>query len=996
MDEKKSDSALVIGAGIAGIKASLDLAEQGFRVTLCDRKAYAGGALLQLDQWFPDDHCGMCKVLPVFSRDAVSQYCLRRGLVHPNITVLGGADVVKVDGKAGRFTATLKTASAGIKADLCIGCGKCAEVCPVEAAAEFNRGMTKRKAAYLPNPLSLSKTYRIDPRICTRCGACAEVCPTRAVDLSRQDEEQPFAAGAIILATGFEEFDAAAASQYGYGRFPNVITGLDLERMLSGSGPTGGELVRPSDHQRPKSVAFLQCVGSRTLSRHYCSSACCMIALKEAMMVKKAYPDADVCIFFMDLRAFGKGYHRYYDKARDEMGIRFIRCRVPRVMQNFKTKEVAFHSVSDQSGIINENFDLVVLSAGQSPSGHLGTVADRLGLELTPSGFCRTGSFSPVESNRAGIFVCGTASGPKDIAESLTEASAAAAQAALLLSPAPEPDIGAPVSEAGDDAKTAVIVCNCGGEIGNVIDTGELTAFGRDLPGVVHAAEISVLCREDVLEKTREDIARAGAGRVIVAGCPAPGPQNLFGHRPTEIVNIREGLAWVHREQPAQALRKAKAMLAMAASKMRLAAPSVPSVPSPVKPGALVIGGGLAGLTSALLIAGRGHGVDLVEKTGDLGGNLRQISATLEGADVQALLQNLVQRVAETRQITLWKETEVEKITGHAGDFRITLKGMDSQPREIGAGAVVIAAGAEASKPAEYLYGRDESVITQRELEEQIHGGRIDPGKLRSLTMIQCVGSRNAERPYCSRICCAEALKNALRLKRDNPALAITVLYRDLMSYGFMEEYYTLAREKGVIFARYDLDHLPEVSRVEGLLTVKTPDAVLGQTLELTPDLLVLSTAVVPVGAAALAEAIDTELTEDGFFREAEAKFRPVDLIRDGIFVCGLAHSPRNIPETIVQAAAAAGRASLILGKSSLASGRSVSAVNETWCSACELCVSACPYGARMMNPVKNAAMVIEALCQGCGACVSACPNKAAMLSDRSDRQIFAALDAAM
>lgn len=994
MDEKKSDSALVIGAGIAGIKASLDLAEQGFRVVLCDRKDYAGGALLQLDQWFPDDHCGMCKVLPVFSRDAVSQYCLRRGLVHPNITVLAGTDVVNVDGEAGRFTATLRTESAGIRADLCIGCGKCAEVCPVEVDAEFNRGMTKRKAAYLPNPLSLSKTYRIDRRQCTRCGACVEVCPTRAVDLSFPDEEQELAAGAIILATGFEEFDAAAASQYGYGRFPNVITGLDLERMLSGSGPTGGELVRPSDRQRPKSVAFLQCVGSRTLSRHYCSSACCMIALKEAMMVKKAHPDTDVCIFFMDLRAFGKGYHRYYDKARDELGIRFIRCRVPRVMQNFKTKEVAFQAVSDHNGIIKENFDLVVLSAGQSPSGRLGAVAGLLGLELTPSGFCRTGGFSPVASDRVGIFVCGSASGPKDIADSLSEASAAAAQATLLLSPAPEPD--APAPEAGDETKAAVIVCNCGGEIGRVIDTGHLTDFCRGLPGVVHAAEISVLCHEDALEKTREEIARAGAGRVIVAGCPAPGPQNLFGHRPTEVVDIREGLAWVHREQPEEAMRKAKAMLAMANSRIRLAAASAPSKPAPVKPTALVIGGGLAGLTSALLIAERGHGVDLVEKTDDLGGNLRHISTTLEGGDVQALLQNLVKRVAETRQITLWKETEVEKITGHAGDFRITLKGMDAQPREIGAGTVIIAAGAEALKPAEYLYGRDEGVITQQELEEGLDSGGVDPEKLRSLVMIQCVGSRNEERPYCSRICCGQALKNALRLKRENPALAVTVLYRDLMSYGLMEEHYTLAREKGVIFARYDLDHPPEVSRVQGRLTVRTPDAVLGDTLEITPDLLVLSTAVVPVGAPALARAIAAELTEDGFFREAEAKFRPVDLVRDGIFVCGLAHSPRNIPETIVQATAAAGRASLILGKSSLASGRSVSAVNETWCSACELCVQACPYGARMMDPVKNAAMVIEALCQGCGACVSACPNKAAMLSDRSDRQIFAALDAAM
>ncbi len=993
----KPDSALVIGAGIAGIKAALELAELGHRVYLCDRKTHIGGTLLQLDRWFPDDHCGMCKVLPIFSRDRSSQYCLRRGLVHHNIEILSATEITGVEGEAGNFAVSTATRSSGIHPDLCIGCGKCSEVCPVEVDEEFNQGLGKRKAAYLANPTALAKTYTIDAQHCTRCRACEEVCPTKAINLDMQTSENTLSVGAIILSTGFDEFDAQAASQYGYKRFPNVITSLELERLLSGSGPTRGSLLRPSDDKEPQSVAFLQCVGSRSLERNYCSSACCMYALKEAIMIKEKYPGTDVCIYFMDLRTAGKGYYRYFEKARDELGIRFVRCRVPRVMQNFKTHDVIFSALGEDGQPIQQQCDLIVLSVGQTPSAQFVQVSEMLGLQRNRWEFCRTRAFSSVESLRDGIFVCGSAAAPKDIADTLTEASAAAGNASLLLAaPGDMQGDDQQSGEQAEDMKAAVFICTCGEEITRALDTKELVSFSGQLAGVIHAGEVSHLCLPETLAQVQTKIRDMGATHVIAAGCSALTGQKLFGNLPLEIVNIREGLAWVHQDNRSAATRKARKLISMALARLRYARPSRTVQSSIVSAKGLVIGGGASGLSAALRIAEHGHQVELVERSGEVGGKLRSIHSTLEGEDSRALLDDLLKRVSENPLITVHTETVVEHISGHAGAFYAKLQGSDSEPYELDAGAVVIATGADEGTTTQYLYGQNERIITQTELEERLAAGQMDPQQLNSLVMIQCVGSMEAERPYCSRVCCAQALKNALQLKERNPDIQIYILYRELMSYGFMEEYYTRAREQGIVFIRYEPDKKPVVEAAEEKLSVSVNDPVLGGAFSLSPDLLVLSTGVVPADNSVLAGMLDIDVTEDGFFKEAEVKFRPVDVIKDGIFVCGLAHSPRNIQEALVQAQAAAERASLILSRGSLVSGQSVSEVNETWCSGCELCVQACPYGARVKDADKGVALVVEALCQGCGACVSACPNKAAKLRQFTDRQILAALDEAL
>lgn len=986
---------LVIGAGIAGIRAALELAESGVEVYLCDRKPYIGGTLAQLDKWFPDNHCGMCKMLPVFDRDKCSQHCLRQGLAHPNIELLPLTEVQSVEGEAGDFQVTLRVKSSWVKQEMCTGCGLCEQVCPVEVDDEFNRGLEKRKAIYPQHPLALSRSYTIDSENCTQCGACVDRCPTSAIDFFAPDERREIEVGAIILSMGFEEFDPLPATQYGYKRYPNVITSIELERLLSNTGPSEGRLIRPSDGQIPQSVAFVQCVGSRTLERNYCSSACCMYALKEAMMIKEANPETDTHIFFMDLRAFGKGYYRYYEQARDEFGIEFTRCRIPAVKQDFRTKDLLITARTEGGELITDQFDLVVLSVGQTPSPQFKEVSEILGLASNKWGFCQTKEFCPVETVREGVYVCGSASAPKDIADTLIEASAAAGQASILLAPSKLLPTGfQPVSE--EEPRAAVFICSCGEQITQVVNIKELVEFSKGLPGVVYAEEVLYLCQQEVWKGVETKVKESGANRIILAACSTLGSNGLFGETPAELVNIREQLAWVHKNEGKAATEKGKSLIAMALERIKWREDPLPLHAESVTPKALVIGGGLAGLVATLSIAGQGFEVELVEKSNKLGGNTRHVYSLLEGGNPQEYLRHLIEKVETHPLIHLWQETEVVQVAGYAGNFESTLRDKNSEFHRIEVGVIIVATGAEEFQPTEYLYGQCEQVITQRELEKRLFSQRLDLKDLKSVVMIQCVGSREETRPYCSRICCSQALKNALTLKRQNPEVEVVIFYRDLMSYSFKEEYYTMAREEGMLFVQYDLDRKPEVTLDGKGLKVQAAEPVLGGSIIVKPDLLVLSPAIVPDGNENLAQMLSVELTKDGFFKEAEVNFRPVDFPKEGIFVCGLAHSPRDVTETIVQAQAAAQRATLLLARGKLTSGRIVSQVNERWCSGCELCVKICPYDARVKDLAKGIVVVREALCQGCGACVVACPNGAASLREFKDKQTLSMVDVAL
>ncbi len=998
-----SGAVLVIGAGVGGIKASLDLAEAGLPVYLCDQTPAIGGALIRMDKWFPDNHCGMCQMLPHFFRDETSQFCLRRGLIHPGIELLPLTEVKEVKGQAGDFRVMVNSMPAGVNPELCTGCGLCAEVCPVETGNEFNRGLDLRKAIYTPHPYLTPPVYTIDRDNCTRCGVCVEKCPTRAIQLNEPEKQRQLRVGAIILATGFEAFDPCLASQYGYGRFPNVVTSIELERMLSPGGPTGGELLRPSDKQSPKSVAFLQCVGSRDRQRDYCSSACCMIALKEATLIKQAGPRTDVSIFYMDIRAFGKNYYRYYERAKEELGVKFQRCRVPVLKEEPQTNNLILNAVADNGKPVKHRFELVVLSVGQTPSPGFHELCRALGVEENRWGFCQTAPFSAVETAREGVYVCGGASAPRDIADTLTGAGAAACQASRLLAgqrrrygssgEQPEP-------AAGEAPRIGVLLCDCGGEIGSTLDLQQIAEFSRRQPDVVHVEQVPYLCHADAREKVAPLAGKHKINRFLMGACATLAHAllkkdgfglDLSGIR---IVNLREHVAWVHRNNPGAATEKAKGLLAMAIEEARVQEAS-PVSSMPVRQKALVIGGGLAGMTSALAIAGQGIEVHLVEKSSELGGNLKHVYHSLDDGAPQTLLENLRAQVKTSSMIHLYPETEVADVAGYAGNFEISLAGKNAPPRPLDAGAIVVASGGDEYAPAEYLYGQNEKVITQKELESRLFSAEIDPRGLKSVAMIQCVGSREKERPYCSRICCSQALKNVLRLKEVNPEIEAAIFYRDMTSYGFMEEYYTRAREKGVSFIRYEVNNKPNVRQEEKKLVVDAVEPVLGGRIRLEPDLLVLSPAIVPPDNSGLARTLGVDLNEDGFFPEAEAKFRPVDFITAGVFVCGLAHSPRNIKESITQAQAAAQRAVSLLSRGRLAPGRVVSETRQRQCARCEVCVTICPYTARAIDRENDEITVKEILCQGCGACVVACPSGAAKLRGFKDRQVFSLIDAA-
>jgi len=999
----KVSAVLVVGAGVGGIRAALDLAESGFWVHLIDRSPSIGGTLARLDTWFPDNQCEMCKLLPVFSRDKCSQFCLRRDMYHPNIELIPDTQVEKVEGEAGNFMVLLKTESRWVKRERCTACGLCVDVCPVEIPDEFNEGLQKRKAIGVSNPQAMPNVYAIDREHCTKCGKCVEICPTGAVDLDLPDESRELAVGAIIAAIGSGEFNAAKMGQYGFGRYDNVLTNIQLERLLASGGPTRGQLLRPSDSKPPQTVAILQCVGSRDIERNYCSAVCCMYALKEAILIKEQNPQAEVTIFYMDLRAFGKGYYRYYLQAKN-LGVNFVRTRVSAIRENPRTKSLLLLARAEDGSSINGEFDLVVLSIGQCPSPLVAELSQVLGVSLNKWGFIQNQDFWRVRTDKEGIYVCGSSASPSDISETIIQASAAACEASMLLSSARSRPIDKIIESkesvsSDEDAKTAIIICQCGEEIPSVVDTGRVMTYAESLPSVIYVEEVPYLCLPENLNKVKQIMDKSGANRVILAACAPYHYQRLFGgiiekagldSSLWQQVNFREQIAWVHRDSSILATEKAKHILAMAVEQLK-GQEVLPVTSASVNHQGLVIGGGISGLVSALCLAEQGFEVHLIEKSSRLGGHTRDIYYSLGNKDPQAFLNGIIGKVEANPRIHLYLESEVIEMNGYAGNFQSKVK-TGEEVTSIQHGTVIIATGARDYQPTEYLFGQDDRVITQKELQRLLVEGVLK--KPSTVVMIQCVGSRDDEHPYCSRTCCSEAIVNALKIKERSPETEVFVLNRDVMTYGFKEEHYTQAREAGVLFIRYEPGAEPRVTIEDKTILVQVDDPILPGRLEIEADLLVLSTGIVAGDNQELAELLSLELTEDGFFKEVDTKFRPVDSVIDGVFICGLANAPWNLEEEITQGQATAQRAASILNKDHLESGRIVSEVNARKCSGCGLCVTACPYHARLIDEEEKVAVIEEALCQGCGTCVAVCPNGAAKLRGLKEKQVFSMIEA--
>jgi heterodisulfide reductase subunit A2 len=921
-----------------------------------------------------------------------------------------------VDGKTGDFKVEVLTHPRYVDMARCIACGACAEKCPRKVEDEYNLGLSSRKAAYVAYAQAVPLKYAIDAANCIyfakgKCRACEKVCPAQAVDFKQTQQRRVIRTGSIVLAPGTGTFDPSHLDAYGYGRFPNVVTGMEFERILSATGPFQGHLRRPSDHTTPRKIAWLQCIGSRDPHRArnaYCSSVCCMYAVKEAVVAKEhAGGDLDATIFYVDMRTHGKDFERYYEGAREKHGVRFVRNRVETVNPVAGKDDLTVAYVDEKGRRLEEEFHMVVLSVGLQTRPETLKLAERLGIALTEGGFCVTESFHPVETSRKGIYVCGPFQGPKDIPQSVIEAGAAACSATehlaavrhsrtrRLLRPL-EKEVSRELPRIG------VFVCHCGTNIGGVINVPQVSAYARTLPGVTYVEENLFTCAQDTQDKMRDIIRKETLNRIVVAACTPRTHEGLFQETLIraglnkyllEMANIRNQDSWVHAGHPEAATEKAKDLVRMAVAKVNLVTPlTEPEVAMQQK--ALVVGGGLSGMAAAKSLATHGCEVVLVERMISLGGQARSLFRTWQGEGIQQNLEELIRSVETDPKIEVHLATELDRVEGFVGNFRSTLK---SGEREIAVdhGVAIIATGAREFKPDEYLCGKDPRVLTHLDLDRRFIDRDPSLSELSAVAFIQCVGSREPGRPYCSRVCCTHTMVSALHLKGLNPGMKVYVLYRDIRTYGERESLYLKAREKGVCFIRFSLTGKPNVQGEKEGLQIRVVDSILNRPLLLDVDLLVLASAIVPYRDEGLAKLFKVPVNEDGFFAEAHAKLAPSEFATDGLFLCGMAHYPKPVDESIAQAQAAASRALTLLSRDRIQISGVTARIVPERCSGCLGCVQVCPYGAIALDEKVGLAAVNQALCKGCGACAAACPSEAVLLMGFDHRQLYAQIEAA-
>jgi len=996
---------LIIGAGISGMQAALDVGDKGYKVVIIDKTSTIGGAMVKLDKTFPTNDCSICTAAPKMVE-------LSR---HPNIELITYADVNSLDGKPGKFKVNIWRKSKYVDPDKCTGCDDCAEVCPVEVVNPFDEKLSTRKAIYIEFPQAVPIVYTIDYDNCIGCGSCDRVCEPEAISFLEKSEEIEVNVGSVIIATGFEVFEPTEMrKEYGYGKYDNVITALQFERLLSSFGPTEGKVFRLSDRKKPKSIGWIQCVGSRSeqLGFPYCSRVCCMYATKEASIAKEANPDIDITIYYMDIRAYGKDFQQYYDHAKD-LGVKYIRGRPSSVYEN-PDKSITVKYKDTLTGKIEENtVDMLVLSTAIKPNKDNKRLGEALGIEVDENGFFKQDSLltDPIQSSREGIFLAGCIQGPKDIPDSVSMASGAAAKAVAPIKDRekhigkefpPEKDVS------NEKPRIGVFICHCGKNIANYLDVEKVTEETKKLPNVELAEHWMFVCSEDSCKKIKEAIQEKGLNRVIVAACSPRTHGGLFQDTLMEaglnkylfeMANIRNHCSWVHSDNWDAATKKAVDLVRSSVAKARYLE-SLSEEEFSIYPKVLILGGGISGMKAALALADMGIKSIILEKESKLGGRLNQLHSMFP-SDTKAedIINPLIKDITKSKLITVMTDSELDELEGYIGNYKgkVTQKG---NKKEVEFGTIIVATGfKEINLDGEYQYGKNKNIMSQTELETKLKNNNLKEPK--NVVIINCAGAMDEKRPYCCRVGCGVSIKNAKLIAQKYPKSKIYLLYRDMRVFGKEEEEYyaDVLKNYHVITIRYPGNKKPKVildkkNPKDGPLTVKVYDDILNEEITLPSDLLVLT--VNTEGGSEtekLKNMLKVPVDAAGFFIETHAKIKPLDFSTSGIYMCGAAHYPKNLVDAIAQAEGAASRAAIPIAQEKMKGEGIISHVIEDKCRGCGTCELACAYSAIDLVPhsrdsTRLVAKVNRALCKGCGSCAAACLNSAIEQKGYNSKQI--------
>ncbi|TFF98271.1 MAG: CoB--CoM heterodisulfide reductase iron-sulfur subunit A family protein [Promethearchaeota archaeon] len=1016
-------SVLVIGGGIAGIQTSLDLTELGFKVYLVEKTPSIGGRMAQLDKTFPTNDCSLCILAPKMVEVGRN----------PNIELMTYHEVLEIAGEAGNFTVKILKKPRYVDESKCKGCGDCASKCPkIEVPRLFDMNLGKRKSIYIPFPQAVPPVYVIDPELCLKitkgvCGVCQKVCKADAIDYEQKPIEFEIKVGAIVVATGFDMYGEELSKRWGY-QYENVVNALEYERILCASGPYEGHVLRPSDKEEPRNIAFIQCAGSRDRQEDvpYCSSVCCMYTAKEAIITKEHSENSECYVFRHDLRAYGKNFYEYTQRAQDEYGVTYFQTKISKIIEDSKTNDLVIHYENLQTGKI-ETFkaNLVVLASPLVPKKDSKELAKILGIELDKYGFFKEQSYyNKSKASKKGIFLSGFAQGPMDIPETVAGSSGVASEIATLLSSekfsnTEEKIIETPEKEVkpSDEPRIGVLICHCGINIGKYVDVPKVVEKINKLPNVTHCEDNMYSCSSDSQERIKEMIKEYNLNRFIVASCTPRTHEPLFQETCEEaglnkylfeMVNIRDQCSWVHMKEKEAATQKAEDLIRMAVSKARLLKPQNEENLK-IEPSALVIGGGISGMTAALNIANQGFEVHLVEKEEELGGILNNLYELFPNEDKASdfLVEN-IEKVENHKKIKTYLHSKIKDIKGYIGNYNISLSTLDNDKLELKVGTIIVATGAQELKPeGNFLYSDENpKIMTQLELEQKLtKDGDKWLKDIKRITTILCVNSRQKEGiTYCSNICCSVALKNIRILKEMKPNLEMIVLYRDLqMAKKEFEDFYR-ERRQDAMFIRYSLNNLPSIEKKNNNYHINVINTNLQQELEFDTDLIILTTPLIPEdNMDELAKMLKVPLDGTGFFLEAHVKLRPLDFATDGIFLCGCAQWPKNIQDSISQANGAAGRASRFLSAGEITTSGLISEVNEALCIGCGKCEEVCPYQAVELREIEKTfeditisikkSYVNSALCKGCGTCGATCPVGAISVKHYDFDQIGVMID---